>query len=146
MNEETRPAHPDYPPTLGAIPLDETRCRFRVWAPRVKQLELKLLDPKERLLPMQPRDRGYFELTVEGIEPGMRYFYRIDGERDRPDPASRFQPEGVHKASAVVNPAFAWTDGDWHGLPLHQYVLYELHVGTFSPRARSNRRFPICRI
>lgn len=142
MKEEMTPAHPDYPPTLGALLLDDRRCRFRVWAPRVKQLELKLLDPEERVLPMQPRDRGYFELTVEEIEPGTRYFYRIDGEQDRPDPASRFQPEGVHNASAVVNPDFGWTDGNWRGLPLHQYVLYELHIGTFSPEGTFESAIP----
>jgi maltooligosyltrehalose trehalohydrolase len=124
--------HPDYPPTLGATSLDNGRCRFLVWAPNADRLELKLLDPTERLLPMQPRDRGYYELTVEGVEPGTRYFYRIDRQRDRPDPASRFQPEGVHRASAVVARDFAWTDQHWHGMPMHQYITYELHVGTYT--------------
>src|SRR3972149_205637 len=124
--------HPDYPPTLGATLLGNGRCRFLVWAPNAKYLELKLLDPAERLLPMQPRDRGYYELTVEGVERGTRYFSRIDRERDRPDPVSRFQPDGVHAASAVVDRDFDWTDQHWHGIPLHQYITYELHVGTFT--------------
>ncbi len=81
--------HPNYPPTLGAIYLGGDRCRFLVWAPNCKNLELRLLGPDERLLPMQPQQRGYYELTVEGVTPGTRYFYRIDGGPDRPDPASR---------------------------------------------------------
>jgi len=125
--------HPDYPPTLGATFLGNGRCRFLVWAPNVDHLELRLLDPTDRLLPMQPRDRGYFELTVEGIDRGTRYFYRIDRDRDRPDPASRFQPDGVNAASAVVDSDFGWTDQHWHGIAMHQYITYELHVGTFTP-------------
>jgi len=125
--------HPNYPPTLGATYLGSGRCRFLVWAPHVKRLDLKLPGPSERILPMQPGDRGYSELTVDGVEPGTRYFYRLDGERDRPDPASRFQPDGVHAASAVVDRTFDWGDEHWHGIPLHQYITYELHVGTFTP-------------
>ncbi len=133
MNDAVMPPHPDYPPSLGALPLGEETYRFRAWAPLVQTLELKLLDPHEQILNMQRRERGYFECEVRGIKPGTRYFYRIDGERDRPDPASRFQPEGVHKASAVVDPFFPWSDASWQGIPLHQYITYELHVGTFSP-------------
>jgi maltooligosyltrehalose trehalohydrolase len=127
------PEHPDYPSTLGATYVGDNKCRFLVWAPNVTRLELKLLGPDERCYPMQPRNRGYFDLTVEGVEPGRQYFYRIDGERDRPDPASRFQPDGVHAASAVVDRKFGWTDQHWHGIPLHQYITYELHTGTFTP-------------
>lgn len=142
MNNHPIPHHPNYPPTLGAFPLGDRRCRFRVWAPKANRLELKLLDPQERLLPMQLQDRGYYELTVDDVAPGTRYFYRIDGERDRPDPASRFQPDGVHQASAVVDFQFDWTDKDWHGLPLHHYLLYEMHVGTFSPEGTFESAIP----
>lgn len=124
--------HPDFPPTLGAKYLGDGVCRFLVWAPKVKSLELKLLGTPERLLPMEQRERGYFELTVAGVRPGAEYFYRLDGDRDRPDPVSRYQPHGVHRASSVINPDFAWTDQAWSGIPLHRYVTYELHVGTFS--------------
>jgi len=123
--------HPDYPPTLGATWLGNGRCRFLVWAPRVEQVQLKLPGDR-RLLAMQPLPRGYYELTVNDLEPGARYFYHLDDQRDRPDPASRYQPEGVHHASAVVDPHFHWTDEHWHGIPLHQYITYELHVGTFT--------------
>src|SRR5262249_29310787 len=66
--------------------------------------------------------------------PGDRYRYRVDGRGPFPDPASRFQPEGVHGPSEVVDPhAFAWSDAGWHNVPREDLVLYELHVGTFSP-------------
>ena len=125
-------SHPIYPATLGATYLGNERCRFRVWAPKCKRLDLNILEPRPRLLPMTPRDRGYYELTVEDVAPGTRYFYRLDGGRDRPDPASRYQPAGVHLASAVVDQRFPWEDQHWHGLPLHQYITYELHVGTYT--------------
>ncbi len=125
--------HPDYPPTLGALRVGDRKYQFRVWAPKVQSLDLRLLDPSERISPMKRRDRGYYECEAEDVKPGTRYFYRIDGARDRPDPASRFQPEGVHRASAVVDPLFPWTDAHWHGVPLQQYIIYELHVGTFTP-------------
>ncbi|MBP1726352.1 MAG: GlgB, partial [Deltaproteobacteria bacterium] len=64
--------------------------------------------------------------------PGTRYFYRLDGESERPDPASRFQPEGVHGPSQVVDSRFSWGDAGWFGLPLRDYIIYELHVGTFT--------------
>lgn len=124
--------HPNYNPSVGATYLDNDKCRFLVWAPNVKSLELKLLGRQERLLSMEPRDRGYYELVADGVVPGTRYFYRIDGQRDRPDPASRFQPDGVHHASAVVDPQFAWSDDQWHGIAMRQYITYELHVGTFT--------------
>lgn len=128
------PEHPTYPPTLGATYLGDGRCRFLVWAPHVERLELRLVGPREALLPMQRRGRGYYELIAEQVEPGARYFYRLQGEQDRPDPASRFQPDGVHRASMVTSPHFAWTDRHWHGIPLHRYITYEMHVGTFTPR------------
>ena len=61
------------------------------------------------------------------------YVYRLDGQKERPDPASRFQPQGVHGPSQVVDPRFPWEDPCWFGTPLRDYVLYELHVGAFTP-------------
>jgi maltooligosyltrehalose trehalohydrolase len=120
-------------PRLGAVYLGDGRCRFRVWASRRRTVELHLTAPADRLIPMTPTGLGYFEVTLDDIEPGTRYLYRLDGETERPDPASRFQPDGVHAPSAVVDPTFPWTDRHWHGLPLDRYVVYELHVGTFTP-------------
>jgi len=76
---------------------------------------------------------GYFRADVDGIQLGDRYFYRLDGGDSRPDPASRFQPDGVHKASQVVDPStFSWTDQSWKGVALRDSVFYELHVGTYT--------------
>ena len=74
--------------------------------------------------------------------PGCRYFYRLHGQQDFPDPASRFQPEGVHGPSQVVEPGFSWDDGHWSGLPLGDYVIYELHVGTFTPEGTFDAVIP----
>lgn len=130
---DQRPLHPDDPPTLGALVRDEGGCGFRVWAPRARQVELCLTSPAARRVAMTPCEHGYFEAFVEDVGPQARYFYRLDGKRELPDPASRFQPEGVHRASAVVERDFPWTDASWHGIPLHAYVTYELHVGTYTP-------------
>jgi maltooligosyltrehalose trehalohydrolase len=77
--------------------------------------------------------RGYHEAVVSQLEPGALYLYRLDGEKERPDPASRFQPDGVHGPSQVIDPDFSWSEPHWLGLALKDYVLYELHVGTFTP-------------
>lgn len=118
---------------LGARYMGDGRCRFAVWAPDVSQVELKLLSPRVESVPMR-RDRlGYWRLTVEGLFPGACYRYLLDGERERPDPASRFQPEGVDGPSEVADPFFPWDDGNWRGRRLEELVIYELHVGTFTP-------------
>src|SRR4029077_11504220 len=82
---------------------------------------------------MERNPMGYYTATVAGVPAGARYLFRLDGELERPDPASRFQPEGVHGASQIVDlRAFRWTDGDWNGFALEDSVFYELHVGTFT--------------
>src|SRR5205085_1997521 len=77
-------------------------------------------------------EHGYFEVTLDDVPPGSRYLYRLDSQVERPDPASRSQPTTVHEPSEVVDPNFAWTDQHWYGIPLDRYVVYELHVGTFT--------------
>lgn len=119
---------------LGANLIGSSAVRFRVWAPRVKTVSVQVLDQWRDPLPMERGERGYFDLTVEGARAGDRYWYVLDGEKALPDPASRFQPDGVHKASAVVDPdAFAWTDRGWRGLAFKDLIIYELHTGTFTP-------------
>jgi maltooligosyltrehalose trehalohydrolase len=124
---------------LGARPVADGGTRFRVWAPRAQGVKLNLLPESGaapgRLLGMQPVSGGYFELEVREAGPGDRYFYRLDGGPDRPDPASRYQPEGVHGPSAVVQDPPPVGRAGWPGLPLEKYVIYELHVGTFTPEA-----------
>ncbi|MFZ5450816.1 MAG: malto-oligosyltrehalose trehalohydrolase [Thermodesulfobacteriota bacterium] len=118
---------------LGANYLGEGRCGFLVWAPLADRVEVRLVSPREALLPLEQGKKGYFSGVITGVEPGSHYFYRLNGAGDFPDPASRWQPLGVHGPSAVVDPHFPWDDLPWSGLPLRDYVIYELHVGTFTP-------------
>jgi len=126
-------AVPGGDPTLGAIPGPRGRCAFRVWAPAVERVDLLLAPPRDRVVRMERDAAGYHEAELPGVPAGTRYRFRLDGELERPDPASRFQPDGVHGASAVVDHrAHRWGDRSWRGLPLADYVLYEVHVGTFT--------------
>jgi maltooligosyltrehalose trehalohydrolase len=118
---------------LGAVRAPDGSVLFRVWAPLAERVSLHLLDPDDRLIELAAEDRGYFAACVPSVAPGARYTYRLDGAAEWPDPASRCQPAGVHGPSQVLDAAFAWRDQEWRGLPLAEYVLYELHVGTFTP-------------
>ena len=118
--------------TLGAEVDPDGSTRFRVWAPRHERVGLRIVGPEVRTLAMTPVADGYHDAVVDGAGRTGRYWYVLDGV-ERADPASRWQPDGVHGPSAVVAPGFAWTDHAWRGLPIEQYVLYELHVGTFTP-------------
>jgi maltooligosyltrehalose trehalohydrolase len=135
---------------LGAIPLDNHRCRFRVWASKAARVEVHLpvtAEQPERTLPLlaigAAGERGYFEAVVENCPHGTRYTYRLGGACERPDPASRWQPEGVHNASAVFDwRRFDWTDSAWRGLALDDYILYEIHVGSFTPQGTFDAVIP----
>jgi len=120
-------------PTLGALRLDQDKYQFRVWAPNATRVDLELQTPQARSVPMVSAKRGYFEATVEGVASDARYTYRLDGGDPRPDPVSRYQPEGVHGPSQLVDAQFEWHDAHWSGLALADYIIYELHVGTFTP-------------
>jgi maltooligosyltrehalose trehalohydrolase len=110
------------------------RCRFTVWAPEKKKMTLHLVHPAERTVEMEHASEGYFTIELDEIAPGARYFYQPDGKEDYPDPASHYQPEGVHGPSEVVDHGnHIWRDTNWKNIPLHELVLYELHVGTFTP-------------
>lgn len=116
---------------VGAVPVSGG-CRFRVWAPRAARVSVVLTGSPERIVPLAAGSDGLHEGVVAGVGAGADYLYDLDGER-RPDPASRYQPHGVHGPSRVTSPAFAWADTEWTGVELRDLVLYELHVGTFSP-------------
>ncbi len=118
---------------LGATYLGDGRCRVCVWAPLAERVDLHVLTPRERLVPMERKERGYYQAVVDKIDSGSLYLCRLDEEAERPDPASRSQPQGVHGPSQVVDPHFDWADGAWTGLPLSDYIIYELHVGLFTP-------------
>ena len=117
---------------LGATYLGGGLGEFLVWAPLINQVEVHILSPEERMVPLEKVSRGYHYGVVQGVKPGTRYFYRLDGNNERPDPASKFQPEGVHGPSQVIDPHFVWEELHWSGIPFSHYVLYELHVGTFT--------------
>lgn len=119
--------------TLGAGLRPAGQCGFLLWAPRMENVELHFVGPQESIVAMERLEHGYFKAVVDRVEPGARYVYRLDDKMERPDPASRFQPDGVHGPSEVVDPRFSWQDGAWRGIPLRDYVIYELHVGTFTP-------------
>jgi maltooligosyltrehalose trehalohydrolase len=104
---------------------------FEVWAPRPERVQLHV---DGRTLPMQPTRRGWWKVTVDGAGPGSRYGYRLDGGDPLPDPRSPSQPDGVDGLSEVVDHGgFVWTDDAWRGVSPRGPVLYELHVGTFTP-------------
>lgn len=128
-------SQPGWSPSLGAWPVSEGTC-FRVWAPEAREVVVVVHPdtPGARTTALSRLDDGTFRAVVAGVRRGDRYRYLVDGQGPFPDPATRFQPEGVHGPSEVVDPsAFAWSDQPWRGPRPEDLVLYELHVGTFSP-------------
>jgi maltooligosyltrehalose trehalohydrolase len=121
---------------VGAEVVPGEGARFRVWAPRARQVSVVLEQGPGApdIVELGPGDDGYFSGVSRQAAAGTLYRYRLDGaERLLPDPASRFQPEGPHGRSAVVDPdSFTWSDEGWPGLTLRGQVFYELHVGTFT--------------
>ena len=106
--------------------------RFRLWAPSQRRVGLVLEDAAE-VVPMARRTDGFFEAFVEGVSAGALYRFALDDGMRVPDPASRFQPQDVHGPSEAIDPgAYAWNDA-WTGLRWEDAVLYELHVGAFTP-------------
>ena len=109
---------------------------FRVWAPQTNEVQLVLESAPEssRRIPMQQEPEGLFSLELADVPPGTLYRYQMKDRDPWPDPASRFQPHGVHGASQIIDPsAFTWSDIHWTGVSREDLVLYEMHVGTFTP-------------
>jgi len=105
---------------------------FRLWAPAAGSVDL-LIDNKTLAMPRV--DSQWFALTTDEASAGSLYCFLIDSKTRVPDPASRFQPHDVHGPSEVIDPAsFDWGDAEWRGRPWEETVLYELHVGAFTPR------------
>ena len=120
---------------FGAEVRGDGTTRFRLWAPSAEGVVLELESPGEpRRLPMQARAGGWHETVTAHAPAGTRYRFRLPANLAVPDPAARASPLGVHGPSEVVDPrAHAWSDSGWRGRPWHEAVLYELHVGTFTP-------------
>ena len=118
---------------LGATPIGENRVQFRVWAPNTQAVELSLEAGGDVPVRMSRESDGYHTATLEGIGTNARYSYVLDGSTARPDPASRYQPDGVHGPSQVIDPqAFEWADRDWRGVAKRDLIIYELHIGAFT--------------
>ncbi|MCW5981959.1 MAG: malto-oligosyltrehalose trehalohydrolase [Bryobacteraceae bacterium] len=119
---------------IGAEPLPEGGVHFRVWAPDHRQVEVVV--EGAGAFAMEPEGEGYFSAAVAEARNGTLYRFRLDGgDLLLPDPASRYQPEGPHGPSQVIDSAaFRWTDGAWQGVPLADLVIYEMHVGSFTPK------------
>jgi maltooligosyltrehalose trehalohydrolase len=123
-------------PHVGVHRISSHEWRFTVWAPQKDKLELIIDGGKP--LPMTRDDFGYWTVTSISASAGSHYHYRIDSEKVLPDPASRWQPDGVHGASAIPDPDFIWSDSGWKGLHLRELIVYELHVGTFTSEGTFN--------
>lgn len=123
----------EIPDRLGATAIHHDAAHFLIWAPRCETLEVELEgDVSERHALSRAAD-GWFQGTLHSVSPGTHYQLVLDGERRRPDPASRFQPRGVHRVSRVERHlGYPWTDQGWRGVPKRDLVIYELHVGTLT--------------
>ncbi|MEM0969608.1 MAG: malto-oligosyltrehalose trehalohydrolase, partial [Verrucomicrobiota bacterium] len=114
-----------------AKPLSHS-CAFEVWAPNCQTLDV--ISSSGQITPLERSSSGHFDGEVSGLSVGDSYHFRLDGDQLRPDPESRFQPQGVHGPSQIVDPlAYAWRDAQWKGISKESLIVYELHIGTFSP-------------
>ncbi|MFB3814856.1 MAG: malto-oligosyltrehalose trehalohydrolase [Terriglobales bacterium] len=108
------------------------KVEFRVWAPAARRVRVQFGDG--RSVPMERSEDGTFSAAADA-QAGHRYFYQLDDNHPVPDPVSRFLPAGVHGPTEIVDPdAFRWSDRGWRGLDLRDYIIYELHTGTFTPQ------------
>ena len=117
---------------IGSFYKNDGTTSFTVWAPRQSFVSLKIVHPKELLLPMKADGFGYWTLDNVPVTPGAKYYYQLGNNIERPDPASRFQSQGVHGPSEVVSSLYDWQDLEWKGIALEKYIIYEMHIGTFT--------------
>jgi maltooligosyltrehalose trehalohydrolase len=128
---------------IGARYAGESECEFIVWAPQAHEVAVRLVAPEIGMIPMKRNEWGYWRVKAESITPGASYLYRINNGEERPDPASHFQPLGVHGPSAVVaHDEFVWSDHAWTGVPQERLVIYELHTGVFTPEGTFDAIIP----
>lgn len=127
---------------IGPHRLPDGSWEFLLWAPHARSVQLQIC-PSSELIEMEPLPQGYFRANVADLDEGAQYLYRLDGQRSLPDPASRFQPQGVHGSSQIIDTvSFQWTDRDWKGIPLESSIFYELHVGTYTQEGTFDALIP----
>ncbi len=118
---------------FGAAPAPDGGVRFRIWAPEAGSLDL-VIEGRAETLPMQRQKDGWYERVVLDADAGTRYQFQLPDGRKVADPASRYQPEDAEGPSEVVDAtAYSWKSTAWRGRPWNEMILYELHVGTFTP-------------
>ena len=128
---------------IGPHRLSDGSWEFLLWAPNARSVRLKLCSSKDDLIDMESLAQGYFRTNVAEVDDGAQYLYRLDDQRTLPDPASRFQPQGVHGPSQIVDTAsFHWTDWEWKGICLERSIFYELHVGTYTQEGTFDALIP----
>lgn len=119
---------------FGAVIENDGTLTFTVWAPFVETVELNILSPKAIRLPMTHEGYGVYVKKVNIDSYPIDYTFILDGNKERPDPASFWQPKGINSPSRVWDPKVTtWNDQNWRGLNLKEMIIYELHVGTFTP-------------
>ena len=124
---------------IGSQYFGNGKCNFILWAPFLKEVSVRIASPVERIVTMEKDSSGYWRASCSDIYPGTNYYYRLDNAVERPDPASHFQPEGVHGHSQVIDHnVFQWEDENRRGLPLGKMIIYELHTGTFTREGTFN--------
>lgn len=115
---------------VGAYSMGGDRCFFAVWAPLAREVAVKT---GKSIFPMSRDDMGYWKAECEGCPIGTAYMYCLNGTVERPDPASRYQPDDVHGPSQVIDSRFDWGDERWAGPDPREMIMYEIHIGTFTP-------------
>jgi maltooligosyltrehalose trehalohydrolase len=122
---------------FGASVHGDGTAEFRVWAPNLTNLAVRILGEPSHTVPLTrsaDTENAEFMATVPDVKEGTDYLYVLEHDRERPDPVSRWQPHGVHGPTRIVNPSsFNWSDQGWSGIPLKDFIIYELHTGTFTP-------------
>jgi len=117
---------------IGVNFIDGGKAEVKVWSPESTSVSIMLIE-KDQVLPLQKGELGYWSLETDAIKSGDTYRFILNKEKEWPDPASVSQPDGVHGASQAIDLSrFNWTDSGWNNIPLHDYIIYELHTGTFT--------------
>jgi len=119
--------------TIGVNFDEPDQAQVLLWAPKAEQVEL-LIPGKDKGIPLSGNEFGYWSVRTNALNPGDLYYFELDGKKQLPDPASLAQPDNVYGASKALDiKTFDWKDENWKNLPLRNYIIYEIHVGTFTP-------------